>query len=242
MRLSIVIPAHNEEERLEPTLAAYWGEFQRDAEIIVVVNGSHDRTAEIARAFARGHRGVEVLEIAGAIGKGAAVKSGFRVSKGDWVGFVDADLATSPTEFRRILEAANGADGALASRWARGARIIGRSAFRALASRVFAGLVRLLFGLPFSDTQCGAKVFRHRYVAGILSASQVNDMAFDVELLVYLQRAGARMIEVPTVWVSQPGSTALGNPLRFVRHGLRMVRSLLQLRRRLPVPAPVPQP
>jgi glycosyltransferase involved in cell wall biosynthesis len=232
MRLSIVIPAHNEEERLEPTLAAYWGEFSRDSEILVVVNGSRDRTADIARAFAKNHQGVTVLEIPEPVGKGGAVKSGFTQSRGDSVGFVDADLATSPTEFRRIIEAGESGDGAIGSRWAKGARVIGRSALRSFVSRSLALIVRTLFGLPFTDTQCGAKVFRHRYLAGYLANSQVNDMAFDVELLLLLTRAGARIVEVPTVWVAQPGSSALGSPVGFVRHGMRVLRSLLSLWRR----------
>ncbi len=241
MRLSLVIPAHNEEERLEPTLAAYWGEFSREAEIIVAVNGSKDRTAAIARSYARDHAGVRVIEIPEAIGKGGAVKAGFRAASGDWVGFVDADLATSPTEFRKILEAALRTDGAAGSRWARGAKIIGRTPLRTVASRTFSALVRAMFGLPFADTQCGAKVVAKRFIPGFLAWSQVNDMAFDVELLWYLHRAGAHVVEVPTVWVSQPGSAALGTPLGLIRNGWKMVRSLLAVRRRSPAPAFQPQ-
>lgn len=244
MRFSLVIPAHNEAQRIEPTLGAFWAAFGRDAELVVVVNGSTDRTAEIARDFARAHRGVRVIEITKAVGKGGAVKAGFAAAHGEYVGFVDADLATTPEEFRKLIAAAEAADGALASRWAPGARVIGRTVIRSAVSRLFAALVRLLFGLPFSDTQCGAKVFHRRFLPGYLAQTAVNDMAFDVELLLLLTRAGARITEVPTVWVAQPGSSALGSPIGFVQHGLRMLRSLYRLWRRArslePVPAAAP--
>jgi glycosyltransferase involved in cell wall biosynthesis len=242
MRLSLVIPAHNEAERLEPTLAAYWGEFSREAEVIVVVNGSMDRTADIARTFANAHRGVRVIEIPEAVGKGGAVKAGWKEARGDLVGFVDADLATSPSEFRRILDAARGADGAVGSRWAAGARVIGRSVPRSFVSHALVYLVRLMFGLPFSDTQCGAKVFARKYLPGYLARAEVNDMAFDVELLLLLTRAGARLVEVPTVWVAQPGSSALGTPVGFLKHGFRVLRSLVTLWRRSHAPQFAPAP
>jgi glycosyltransferase involved in cell wall biosynthesis len=230
VRLSIVIPAYDEASRIAPTLAAYRDGFGDDVEIIVVANGCHDDTAAIARRIAAERAGIEVIEIPEAIGKGAAVRAGFARARGDWVGFVDADLATSPAEFARVAAAAEGADGAIASRWARGARIVGRTPLRWLAGRTFAALVQALFGLPFVDTQCGAKVVHRRFLPGYLTHSRVTDLAFDVELLLLLLGAGARLIEVPTEWVAQPGSASLGSPTDFARHGWQMVRSLLRLR------------
>lgn len=231
--LTIVLPAHNEAHRIEPTLRAYRGAFA-DCELIVVVNGSTDDTAAVAKRLGAELPGVTVLEIPTAIGKGGAVKAGFGLARGTWVGFVDADLATAPAEFAKVVKAARGADGAVASRWVKGARVVGRTPLRSLFSRTFAALVRLLFGLPFRDTQCGAKVFHRRYLAAYLAASQVNDMAFDVELLWALHRAGARIVEVPTVWVAQPGSASLGSPWGFFRNGLRMLRSLWRVRTHAP--------
>jgi len=228
MELSLVIPARNEAKRIDATLVAYAVEFAQDAEIIVAVNGSSDSTAEIAHRIAAAHPNVRVLDLP-AVGKGGAVRAGFAIARGTYAGFVDADMATAPREYRRILEAARGADGAIGSRWARGATVHGRSPLRAVASRMFLALVRVLFGLRYADTQCGAKVFHRRFLPAYLAASHVSDLAFDVELLLILDRAGARLVEVPTIWVSQPGSAALGSPLGFLRHGVTMVRSLMRL-------------
>jgi glycosyltransferase involved in cell wall biosynthesis len=238
VRLSIVIPAYNEAARIEPMLRAYRAGFGDDVEILVVANGCTDDTAEVARRAAGA--GVEVIEIPAAIGKGAAVRAGFARARGTWVGFVDADLATSPGEYASLASAAERADGAIASRWARGAHIIGRTPARWLAGRLFAGLVQLLFGLPYADTQCGAKIFHRRYLPFYLAHARVTDLAFDVEMLLLLGAAGARLAEVPTEWVAQPGSASLGSPTSFARHGVQMVRSLLRLRVSMPQPETLP--
>ena len=231
MRLSIVIPAYNEEERLEPMLRAYASALDPDDELIVVVNGSTDHTANVARRVALDHRAIQVLEIPEKIGKGAAVRAGFARAVGTLVGFADADLATPPGEFLRLAEVAATSDGAIASRWAPGSKVYGRTWLRTLASRLFAGLVRAMFGLPFADTQCGAKVFHRRFLPAYLATSTVTDLAFDVELLLLLHRAGARIVEVPSVWTAVPGSSTLASPAALVRNGWRMFRSLLRLRR-----------
>ena len=245
MLLSIVIPARNEAKRIEGTLVAYAEAFARDTEILVVVNGTTDATAAIARRCAEPYPHVTVIDIPEKIGKGGAVRAGFAQAQGTYVGFVDADLATAPHEYRRILVAARQADGAFGSRWVHGSRVLGRSPLRAVASRMFVSLAQSLVGLHWADTQCGAKIFHRRFLPGYLAASRVNDLAFDVELLLLLQRAGARLVEVPTVWVSQPGSNALGSPLAFVRHAVSMLRSVMRLRRELggpPLPSEAPQP
>jgi glycosyltransferase involved in cell wall biosynthesis len=231
MRLSVVVPAYNEEERLEPMLRAYASALHAEDELIVVVNGSTDHTADVARRVALDHASIQVIEIPEKIGKGGAVRAGFARSTGGLVGFADADLATPPGEFMRLVEATADADGAIASRWAPGAKVYGRTWLRTLASRVFAGLVQLMFGLPFSDTQCGAKVFQRRFLPTYLSTSTVTDLAFDVELLLILHRAGARIVEVPSVWTAVPGSSTLASPIGLLRNGWRMFLSLLRLKR-----------
>ena len=212
MRLSVIVPAYNEEERLEPMLRAYASALHAEDELIVVVNGSTDQTADVARRVAVDHPSIQVMEIREKIGKGGAVRAGFQRSTGALVGFADAD-------------------GAIASRWAPGAKVYGRTALRTLASRVFATLVHVMFGLPFADTQCGAKVFTRRFLPTYLATSTVNDLAFDVELLLILHRAGARIVEVPSVWTAVPGSSTLASPTGLLRNGWRMFQSLLRLRR-----------
>src|SRR5262245_26927157 len=159
VRLTLVVPAYNESKRIERTLRAYARALQSWAEIIVVPNHCSDDTAAIARSVADELGGIRVIEIRERVGKGGAVREGFRQSTGDYVGFVDADLATPADEVVRIAEAAFQGDGAIGSRWALGSRVSGRTMGRSFASRVFAGLARGLLALDVEDTQCGIKIF-----------------------------------------------------------------------------------
>lgn len=235
MRLSLVIPARDEARRIEATLRAYARAFGPDVEILVVANACSDDTARIARAVAAELGGIEVIEIAERVGKGGAVRAGFRAAKGELVGFADADLATPPEEVRRVLETAALRGAAIGSRWLPGSRVTGRTAERNVAGRLFAALVQGLIRLPFRDTQCGIKVFRRRFLEGYLATARVSDLAFDVELLASLRDQGADVEEVPIAWTAQPGSAALDSIPGLAAHGARMARSVVGLwwRRRL---------
>jgi glycosyltransferase involved in cell wall biosynthesis len=229
VKLTLVIPAYNEAQRIERTLRAYSEALGTRAEIVVVPNHCSDDTANIARRVAQERAGITVLEIKERVGKGGAVRAGFRQAHGEYVGFADADLATPADELVRIAEAAFQGDGAIGSRWARGSAVSGRTFGRSLASRVFASLARSLLALPFEDTQCGVKIFHRRFLDHYLAASRVNDLAFDVEMLLLLHDAGARIQEVPSVWIAQPGSSTLGTLPSFVSQGRRMAVSIVKL-------------
>ena len=229
MRLSLVVPAHNESRRIEKTLRTYRQALGPDVELIVVANLCSDDTAEIARRVAGDGGGIELIDVPDPIGKGGAVRVGFARACGEFVGFVDADLATPPEDVERVLDAAARNGAAIGSRWLPGSRVVGRTAGRQAAGRVFAALVRGLLGLEFRDTQCGIKIFHRRFLPGYLAASWVSDLAFDVELLLLLQEAGARIEEVPTTWTAQPGSSTLGTLPGFVRQGARMAKTILLL-------------
>lgn len=230
-RLSIVLPAHNEEHRIAPTLRAYAEHFQGAAELIVVVNGSTDQTAEVVdrirSAFPEAIRSIVVVE---AIGKGGAIQRGWREARGSVLGFVDADGATTPLEFDRLVGRLDGHDGVIASRWMRGATVYHRtSLLRKLASQGFIAVTHLLFRLPYHDTQCGAKLFRRSVVTRLLPHMRNRDMTFDVELLVLARRLGYDVIEVPTVWTDQSSSVLLGTPWRLMRTSFSMLKSLIRL-------------
>jgi glycosyltransferase involved in cell wall biosynthesis len=229
MRLTLVLPAHNEAHRIEPTLRAYRQAFPADIELLVVANQCRDDTAGVTRKVAAELGGIELIDIPDPVGKGGAVRAGFARARGEYVGFADADLATPPEDVVHVLDAAAAGGAAIGSRWMPGSRVVGRTPGRNVAGRVFAGLTRLLLGLRFYDTQCGIKVFHRRYLADYLAHSRVNDLAFDVEMLVLLRNAGATIAEVPTTWRAQPGSSTLGTPLGFARQGWLMVGSLMRL-------------
>lgn len=211
MKLSIVVPAYNEEKRLPPMLQAYLpyfaGKYGTDFQLIVAVNGSKDRTAERAREFGRQYPQLIVLEEKNKIGKGGAILMGFRAARGALTGFVDADGSTGPDAFDDLVEHIGDAGAIIASRWRRESVVSPKQPLaRRVASRIFNGLVRMLFGLRITDTQCGAKLMRREAIVRVMPVIGITRWAFDVDLLFQLKRAGYAVIERPTVWHDVGGS------------------------------------
>jgi len=230
MKFSIVIPAHNEEDRLPPMLeiyALYFSEkYGSEAEMIVVPNFCDDRTAEVAREIAERYPVVKVLDDPGQVGKGGAVLLGAEAAEGDLVGFVDADGATPPAAFDDLLEKISLDGCIIASRWMRESKMTPKQPLsRRVVSRCFNLMVRMLFGLKLTDTQCGAKVFRREVIQPVLGSLGVTNWAFDVDMLFQTKRLGASIREVPTVWHDQAGSK-----LRIAHAGLNMFVALVRLR------------
>ena len=243
MRLDIVIPAHNEEHRIDPTLTAYRAVCSDpDARFVVALDDCSDRTAEIVAAHARQDERVIGRRFP-KLGKGGVIMESFRRSDADLMAFVDADCATPPAELLRLAGTTidADADGAIATRWHPSAVLPARrAARRRIASAAFSFVVRRLFRLPVRDTQCGAKVVRRRLVEDVMPLLSSRDFLFDVDLLVTARRRGFRIVEVPTVWVDQPGST-----IGLGRDSRRMAASLFRLwlhHRVLPVAPAVAYP
>ncbi len=224
---SVIIPAHNEEFRIRAVLESYAQEFY-DSEIIVVLNGCTDGTLAIVVASAERYSNVRYLNIPNAVGKGGAVRAGFLLAKAPVVAYVDADGATSPNELRRLFGLLGNDDGVIASRWLRGSTIAAKQPLtRRIVSRVFNVCVRLLFGLPFRDTQCGAKVFRAEVLASNIAAVETSNLAFDVDLLFHLREGGFKVREVPTTWQDQTGSR-----VSVIAASPKMLGSIVRLRLR----------
>lgn len=200
--LSIVIPAFNEEHRLGPTLeriCAYADEHLDSYEVIVVDDGSSDRTAEVARSTGTG--AVSVLELGANQGKGAAVRAGMLAATGERVLFSDADLATPIEEVAKLsarLDA--GYDIAIASRGLAGADIrVRQHPIREAMGRTFNVLVRLVVLGGIKDTQCGFKLFTRAAAHDLFDRATIDGFAFDVEVL-WLAQKRYRVAEVPVVW------------------------------------------
>ena len=227
-RYSLIIPAHNEANRICRTLTGYLDAFA-DSEVLLVVNGCTDDTEGVAREAARSYTNLRILRIEHAVGKGGAVRAGFLAARASVVGYVDADGATAPPEMRRLFDAlSSGEDAVIGSRWAPGAEvIIAQPMLRRISGRVFNALVRLLFGLPFQDTQCGAKVFSSAALRRISSSLEVANYAFDIDLLYSLRRTGSRIREIPTRWHDIEGSR-----LDLPRASRDMLLAVLRLRLR----------
>ena len=249
-QISLVIPAHNEESVITRTLQRYIELLERRSpsyEILVVLNGCRDRTLECVTALQASYRSLGWALLAEA-GKGKAVKLGFQLAQGDWIGFVDADGQIPPEEFEKlllVLERMPEVDGAIASKY-RGPALhrngnAAPSPLRDLAGRTFSQLVRGVLGLPYRDTQCGAKVFRRGALWDVLGDLKLEGWTFDVELLLYLHRQGKRIAEVPVALRSGDRPSQL----RTLQVAPQMFRDVLELRkrlRRLPNPSPSETP
>lgn len=233
-----MIPAWNEEDRLERTLSRYLPALERRGqpfEVIVVTDGSRDRTAEVARSYAG--RGVRVLEFPNKLGKGGAVLEGMRASQHEYVGYLDADGPIPPSEIELLEAALAEADCVVASRWVRGSVIVRQEPrFNLLAGRIWNFLVRSVLLVPVRDTQCGAKLLRKSVLAPTLKAIALTNRAFDVDLLYHIRKDGHRLAEVPVTWTHDPDSRMpIGRaiPVMFVSLiGLRVMN--LPMARRVP--------
>jgi glycosyltransferase involved in cell wall biosynthesis len=230
MKLDIVIPAYNEEKRIGSTLRAYLDYFRKikelDFRIIVVLNGCRDNTRKVVEKYKS--REIKILEFKQA-GKGFAVAEGFKEAlrgKAELIGFVDADCSTPPEAFYDLIRNIGNYDGAIANRWMRGSVIKTRQTFfRRMISRVFNFIVRVLFLLPHNDTQCGAKLFRREVLKKVVHKLGASEWSFDVDLLFYMRRIGARVKSVPTIWEDKKDSH-----INMKRTPPRMFLSVLRLR------------
>jgi glycosyltransferase involved in cell wall biosynthesis len=231
LRLDIVMPAHNEQERIDRTLRGYRAAFRdEDVRFLVALDSCTDATPQIVAAHARADARVRAYEYP-KLGKGGVIAETFRRSDAGLVGFVDADGATPPRELLRLAQAAGDVGGAIASRRHPAALLPARRPLaRELTSAGFASSVRVLMGLPYRDTQCGAKVLRRDVADDVLPHLGARDLLFDVDLLAAARERGWRVVEIPTVWIDQEGSR-----VSALRDSRRMGTSLVRLwaRRRL---------
>jgi glycosyltransferase involved in cell wall biosynthesis len=208
----LLIPAYNEEHRIEPVLEDYADYFRRNYagkfQLVVVLNGCRDNTFAVVQRAAARHPAISALEFREAIGKGGAIIEGLKLAPlADLIGYVDADGATPPAAFHDLVKRTGEADCVIGSRWLPGAVLhIEQSGKRRFASRVFHLIVQCLFWMNIRDTQCGAKVMRRSAVEKIHSALHIADMAFDINLLYALKHAGFRVLEVPTEWTDKVGT------------------------------------
>ena len=229
--LLLLIPAYNEEHRIEPVLRDYARYFQEQYQgkfqLVVVLNGCRDNTIGVIRRVALEYPSISYLEFSAPIGKGGALIEGLKLAPlADYIGYVDADGATPPRAFHDLVKRLNQADCVIASRWIKGAVLhVEQTGKRQFASRVFHFIVELFFRMHIKDTQCGAKVMRRQAVESIHSALRIADMAFDINLLYSLHRAGYRILEVPTEWTDK-----IGSKVTLFRTSLTMFLSALRIR------------
>jgi glycosyltransferase involved in cell wall biosynthesis len=227
---SIILPAFNEEQRIAPSLEkalAFVRAQGWNAEIIVVDDGSRDRTAEIVRDFMRNAPELRMLENPGNRGKGYSVRNGMLNAHGDILLFSDADFSSPIGESLKLIEAIHeGADVAFGSRWLLAETQTQRqSLLRQFVGRAYNVLLRLLLGLPYKDTQCGFKAFTRKAAEVIFTRQQIERWGFDPELLFIARKFKLKMVEVPVEWANDNRSKV--NPLA---DGPKMFLELLMIR------------
>ena len=227
----LLIPAYNEEERIEPVLRDYAEYFTKHYsgrfQLVVVLNGCVDNTLGVVERVGKDHPCLAAIEFPARIGKGGALIEGLKLAPlADLIGYVDADGATSPKAFHDLIKHTDNADCVIGSRWIRGAVLHqAQSSKRQFASRMFHRLVQFAFRMNIRDTQCGAKVMRREAVEKIHPSLRITDMAFDINLLYALKRAGYRILEFPTEWTDK-----IGSKVTLGRTSLSMLLSIIRLR------------
>ncbi|MDP9113084.1 MAG: glycosyltransferase family 2 protein [Acidobacteriota bacterium] len=231
MTLSIVIPAYNEERRLPATLDVIFtwldGSVYQDAEVLVVDDGSNDATARVVESRAVTEWRLRLVQNPGNRGKGFAIRHGMLEASGEWILFSDADLSAPIGELSKLMAAARERDAAIAI----GSRALDRSLigvhqsqWREVSGIVFNRVMRLMTGLPFSDTQCGFKLFRRDAARRIFPLQRLDGFSFDVEDLFVAHTLGIPTIEVPVRWNNVEG-TKVG-----LMQGLTSFLDLLRIR------------
>jgi glycosyltransferase involved in cell wall biosynthesis len=226
--LSIIIPAYNEEQRLPQTLQTIHKFLVKQpyaAEVLVVENGSNDRTLQIAEEFSHKVKEVRALHCEQR-GKGYAVRMGMLAARGEYRFICDTDLSMPIEEVNKFLPTImKDTPIAIASREAPGAIRYDEPAYRHFIGRVFNFIVRLIALPGLQDTQCGFKCFHADVVQKVFPLQTIGGWTFDVEVLFIARRMGYPIVEVPIPWYYRTHSK-----VRVLRDSLRMGLDLLTIR------------
>ena len=216
--LSIVIPAYNEEDRIEPTLMNLKREFQ-EAQVIVIFDGN-DHTPDVCRKY-----GVEVHVYGKRLGKGGALIEGIRESRGNMIAFLDADMPVSMESFRKVIESAAGNDLVISYRIFEnmtGNRLFLHNSFIALTKVLFPEL------REFNDLQSGLKVMKADRAKEVLGELVMSDFLIDINLIIAFIKRGFKVKEVPVAWRhTEAGSKVSKNIFRII---MLFTLSLIKLR------------
>jgi glycosyltransferase involved in cell wall biosynthesis len=208
--LSIIIPSYNEELRLPATLeriAAYLSTYGREAEVLVVDDGSKDGTAAVAESFRDKIPTLRVVSNGINRGKGYSVRHGMQKARGRTALFTDADLSAPIEEAGKLIDALETNDIAIGSRaMDRSLISMHESRFREFAGIIFNKIVRGVLWLPFVDTQCGFKAFRRERCRVIFEQQTIDRFGFDPELLYLARRHGLLAVEIPVRWGHSPAT------------------------------------
>lgn len=225
--LSIIIPAHNEANRLPRTLEQIFSFLKTQAytsEVIVVENGSTDNTLELAMQFIKDHSDLVVIQEHHK-GKGNAVRRGMFTARGEYHFICDADLSMPIEDLQKFLPPAiSDFDIAIGSREAPGAIRYNEPPYRHIGGRAINLVIRTLILPGLNDTQCGFKCFRAEVTQDIFRKQTIMGWSFDIELLYLARRKKLRIREIPIHWYFDPESK-----VNAVRDALRMIGDIFRI-------------
>jgi dolichyl-phosphate beta-glucosyltransferase len=232
-RLSVVIPAYNEEVRLPASLVKVIDYLQaggRSYEVIVVDDGSQDETISAVDSMNHGGAGITLVRHPLNLGKGAAVRTGVLASTGDFVLFTDADLSTPIADSERLIQALeDGADVAFGSRAIdRSLTAVHQPFYREWMGRIFNLFVQVVLLPGLHDTQCGFKAFRGDEGRSLFEAVESRGFEFDTEVLYRARRRGLVIREIAVHWRNSPDTR-----VSAVKDSARMFGALFRIRRRV---------
>jgi dolichyl-phosphate beta-glucosyltransferase len=219
MKLSIIIPAYNEEKRIVKTLQeieSYLSKQNYDYEILVVDNGSKDKTREIVSNLVGKITGLRLVK-RNSGGKGKAVAAGMLEAKGDFRIFTDADNSTSIDQIEKMWpEFENGYDVVIGSRDIKGAVLNPPQPWirQIILGEGFKLYRKIIIGLwGIEDTQCGFKGFTKKSAEEIFPKSKIDHFSFDPEILILAKKAGYKIKEIPIVWKNDLDSKVKPNSI-----------------------------
>lgn len=227
--VSIIIPAYNEEKIISKSLSTinkFVASKSYASEIIVVDDGSTDKTASVVRQIAKRSNKIKLISHSKNQGKGAAIRTGMLVAKGKFRIFSDADLSMPFWQIDKLLAEATAADIVIGSRAICSSNVIIHPKYhRVIISRIFNLVAQMLVLYGIKDTQCGFKLFSERAAKKIFSLQRVNGFGFDIETLYIARKLGFSIKEIPIEWIPNTNST-----VRIIRDSLRIIAELLSIR------------
>ncbi len=233
MKVSVVIPAYNEENRIEESakiLDGYLKDLYDDYEIIFCSDGSTDSTFEKAKALEKGNRNIKAVGYELNRGKGCAVRTGVLASDGDIVIFTDCDLAYGTDVIKKAVDKfeETGAQLVIGSRNLDSESYKGYSFARKLMSRVYFKLISLMTGFKQTDSQCGFKCFTKDAAHTIFSECKIDSFAFDLEALLKAQDKGYKIEEIAVKIINNDNRNT---KVKMVSDSVRMLKDIRQIKR-----------
>lgn len=208
---SLIIPAFNEENKIAKDISEAFKFFNKSkikAEVIISTDGVTDKTNEIVKDLQKEFKDLKLIAVNKRVGKGAAIKKGVKIAKGQYIMFADSGLCVPFKYIKDGLKLLNsGFDLALASRAQKTSQIIqSQPTHRVIGAKVFKYLIKSFYGIPenINDTQCGFKLFKAKVAKDLFSSLKTKKMMFDLEIILRAKAKRYKMAEFPVEWKNDP--------------------------------------